>query len=63
MRTSGRGGSESVLFIAPAAIFGSFFIWMYGTPVDAVAALDRFLVKGIQWAVGIGAAVVQAISQ
>lgn len=61
MRTSGRGGSESLMFIAPAAIFGGFFIWMYGTPTDAVVALDRFLMKGIQWAVSFGAAVIQAV--
>ncbi len=62
MRTSGRGSSETLLFIAPAAIFGGFFIWMYGTPVDAVTAVDRALVKGIQWAMGMAAAVVQAVT-
>jgi hypothetical protein len=29
MRTSGKGGSEWLLFIAPAVIFGGFFIWIW----------------------------------
>lgn len=62
MRTSGRGGAESLLFVAPAAIFGGFFIWMYGSPIDAVVAFDRVLVKGIQWVTSVGAAVVQAVT-
>lgn len=61
MRTSGRGRSEILLFIAPAAIFGALYIWMYGSPFDAVTALDRVVLKGIQWASGVASAVVQAI--
>lgn len=43
MRTSGRGGSDSVLFIAPAAIFGAFFLWLFGTPEDLLVSVDRLL--------------------
>ncbi len=62
MRTSGRGKSETLLYIAPAAIFAAIYIWMYGTPADAVTALDRMLVKGIRWAGDVASAVVQAIT-
>ena len=27
MRVSGRGKSESLLFLAPAGLFGIFFVW------------------------------------
>lgn len=43
MRTSGRGGSESVMFIAPAVIFGGFFLWLFGSPHDLVIYIDRLL--------------------
>ena len=63
MRTSGRGRSEILMFIAPAAIFGAFLLLMSGTPLDAVVALDRFLVRIIDGAVGIAVAAVHAISR
>jgi hypothetical protein len=62
MRTSGRGKSETLMYIAPAAIFGGFLLLMSGTPHDAVVALDRFLVKILDAAIGVAAAVVHAIS-
>lgn len=43
MRTSGRGGSETLLFLAPAAIFGGFFLWLYGGPVEMLTSFDRSL--------------------
>lgn len=62
MRTSGRGKSETLMYIAPAGIFGGFLLLMSGTPHDAVIALDRFLVKFLDAAIGVAASVVQAIS-
>ena len=62
MRTSGRGKSEILLFIAPAAIFGGLYVWIYGSPLEAVTALDRVLVKGLNWASALVSAVVQAVT-
>ena len=45
MRTSGRGGSEAFMFIAPAAIFGVLFLWLFGEPRDVVVAVDRWVLK------------------
>ena len=45
MRTSGRGGSDAFLFIAPAAIFGGFFLWLFGGAGELLNALDGSLVR------------------
>lgn len=45
MRTSGRGGSETFMFIAPAAIFGGLFVWLYGSPFDLLVGLDRAVLR------------------
>lgn len=63
MRVSGRGGSEGLLFIAPAAIFGGFFLWMSGGPLDAVAALDRLLLNGMYAAINFCSAAIEALSK
>ena len=63
MRTSGHGGSEKLMFIAPAAIFAALFFWIYGTPVSAIAALDRFIIDAFNWVMEIGGAVVNAMSR
>lgn len=62
MRTSGRGRSEILLFVAPAAIFGGLYIWIYGSPLEAVTALDHVLLKGLRWASAVVGTVVQAIT-
>lgn len=63
MRVSGRGGSESLMFVAPAAIFGGFFIWMYGGPMDAVVALDRFILAGVHAAANLWDALLAAVAR
>lgn len=63
MRVSGRGGSESLMFIAPAAIFGAFFLWMSGGPLDAVAALDRFLLQSMHYAMNLCSAALEVVSK
>lgn len=45
MRTSGRGSSEVFMFLAPAAIFGGFFLWLYGDPQALVMSADRAIVR------------------
>lgn len=45
MRTSGRSGTDSLLFIAPAALFGVFFLWLWGGDVgQLVKWLDGAIV-------------------
>jgi hypothetical protein len=51
------------MFIAPAAIFGGFFIWLYGGPLDLVVAADRFLLKGMHSVVSLCSAAIEAISK
>lgn len=63
MRVSGRGGSESLMFIAPAAIFGGFFLWMSGGPLDAVTALDRFLLNGMHAAMNFCGAAIEVLAK
>jgi hypothetical protein len=63
MRVSGRGGSESLMFIAPAAIFGGFFLWMYGGPLDALADLDRFVLHGMHAAMSLCSAAIELVSK
>ncbi len=63
MRTSGRSGPESVMFIAPAALFGGIFVWMSGGPVDLLVTLDRFIMSSIRWAATVGAAAIETISK
>ena len=62
MRVSGRGGTESLMFIAPAAIFGGFFVWMYGGPIDVLTWLDRVILHAGYAAWNFCAAVIQAVS-
>jgi hypothetical protein len=33
------------LFIAPAAIFGALFLWVYGSPRDLLVVLDRTVLR------------------
>jgi hypothetical protein len=63
MRVSGGGGSESLMFVAPAAIFGGFFLWMHGGPLDAVAALDRFILVGLHAAASFWNALLEVASR
>ena len=63
MRTSGHGSSEKLMIIGPAALFGAIFFWIYGAPVSAVAAVDRFVIDVFHWVVGVGAAMVNAVSR
>lgn len=63
MRVSGRGKSESLLFLAPAALFGGFFIWLYGGPQDIAFSLDQFLLKVMHTVVNGCAAAIQAVSK
>jgi hypothetical protein len=45
VRISGRGGTETLLFIAPAALFGAFFIWVRGDdPSQLFTWLDRAVI-------------------
>ena len=50
MRTSGRGGSEMLMFIAPAAIVGSIFLWLQGDPAGLRRSVDRTIVHATQTA-------------
>jgi hypothetical protein len=45
MRTSGRGRSDAVLFVAPALIFLGVLIHMQGGLPAAVQSVDRWLLK------------------
>jgi hypothetical protein len=45
MRTSGAGTGDALMFVAPAIIFGGFFLWLTGGPVDALATVDEFLTR------------------
>lgn len=63
MRTSGRGRSESLMFIAPAAIFGALFLWMSGGPRDVAAALDQLVLHGISATIALCSAAIEAISK
>jgi hypothetical protein len=62
MRTSGTGKSEILLFVAPAAIFGGFFLWLYGDPRDVVFWLNGTLVHAGNVVWDWCATVVQAIA-
>jgi hypothetical protein len=33
------------MFIAPAAIFGGLFLWLFGSPVDLLIGLDRAVLR------------------
>jgi hypothetical protein len=33
------------MFVAPAAIFIGFFLWLTGGPMDALATVDQFLTR------------------
>jgi hypothetical protein len=33
------------MFVAPAAIFVGFFLWLTGGPTDALATFDQFLTR------------------
>jgi hypothetical protein len=33
------------MFIAPAAIFGGLFVWLYGSPIDLLVGLDRAVLR------------------
>ena len=46
MRTSGRGRSDAVLFVAPALIFLGVLIHMQGGLPAAVQSVDRWILKG-----------------
>lgn len=63
MRTSGRGRSETLMFIAPAALLVGVYIWLTGEPLDAVAALDRLVLTGVNAVERFGSAVVEAIGR
>jgi hypothetical protein len=43
MRTSGRGGFDAVLFIAPALIFVGVWVYMEGGMGEAVKSVDRLI--------------------
>jgi hypothetical protein len=45
MRTSGAGTGDALIFVAPAAIFIGFFLWLTGGPMDALATVDQFLTR------------------
>jgi hypothetical protein len=45
MRTSGRGGSEALLFIAPAVILAWLFLWLSGNTTGVLLTLDAWLVR------------------
>ena len=51
------------MVIAPAALFGAIFFWVYGMPVSGVAAVDRFILNVFEWVAGVGTAIVNAISR
>ena len=48
MRTSGRGGSEVLLFVAPAAILAGFFLWQSGNTTGVLLKLDGWLLRSSQ---------------
>ena len=49
MRTSGRsGGSETLMFLAPAGILAVFFLWQSGGAIPLLSGVDRWLVRSGQ---------------
>jgi hypothetical protein len=46
MRTSGRGRSDVVLFLAPALIFLGVWIYIEGGLPAAIQMVDRLVLKG-----------------
>lgn len=63
MRISGRSGSETLMFIAPAAILGVVFVWMNGDPAETLGALDRLVLHGLRVAAGLWSALMDALSK
>jgi hypothetical protein len=63
MRVSGRGKSESLLFLAPAGLFGIFFVWLYGGPQDVAFTVDQFLLKVMHVVVNGCSVAIQAASK
>jgi hypothetical protein len=47
MRTSGRGGFDAALFVAPALIFVGVWVYMEGGMGEAVKSVDKLIL----WAV------------
>ena len=52
MRTSGRGRSDAVLFVAPALIFLGVLIHMEGGLPATIQIVDRWIVKSTSAVVG-----------
>lgn len=48
MRTSGRVGSEALMFVAPAIILGAIFLWNSGDTMGFLSSLDRWVLRGTQ---------------
>lgn len=49
MRTSGRGSSsETLMFIAPAAIIAALYLWHSGGVVGLLPAVDRWILRSGQ---------------
>jgi hypothetical protein len=45
MRTSGKGGMDAVLFIAPGLIFLGILMYLQGGPSEVLTVLDRLVLR------------------